>query len=118
YNSNHIIGFADDTTVVGLNGNNNDSAYREEVNQLIACTKFLEVHISDDLTWTTHATSLCQEGTAAPSLSMKDENSKPSPSHPHNILQGNNREHPDQQPHSLVWQLHSHHSQTRNHSRQ
>ncbi|KAI4883782.1 hypothetical protein NFI96_030485, partial [Prochilodus magdalenae] len=31
-------------------------------------TKFLRVHIADDLTWTTHTTLPCQEGTAAPSL--------------------------------------------------
>ncbi|KAI4886874.1 hypothetical protein NFI96_032363, partial [Prochilodus magdalenae] len=74
YNSNHIIRFADDTTVVGLISNDDGPAYKEEVNQLIAW-------------WT-------------------DEKSKPSPSHPHNVLQRSNREHPDQQPHSLVQQLH------------
>ncbi|KAI4902382.1 hypothetical protein NFI96_005631 [Prochilodus magdalenae] len=76
YNSNHIIRSADDTTVVGLISNDDESAYREE------------------------------EGTAAPSLPTKDEKSKPSPLHPHNILQRNSREHSDQQPHCLVWQLH------------
>lgn len=33
--SNHIIKFADDTTVVGLINDNDDSAYRDEVLQLI-----------------------------------------------------------------------------------
>ena len=35
YNSNHFIKFADCTTVVGLISDDNDSAYREEVHQLI-----------------------------------------------------------------------------------
>ncbi|KAI4897985.1 hypothetical protein NFI96_002273 [Prochilodus magdalenae] len=35
YSSNHIIRFADDTTVICLISND-DSAYREEVNQLVA----------------------------------------------------------------------------------
>ncbi|XP_055499383.1 brain mitochondrial carrier protein 1 isoform X1 [Leucoraja erinacea] len=35
HNSNHIIKFADDTTVVGLISHDDDSAYREEVQQLI-----------------------------------------------------------------------------------
>lgn len=34
YNSNHIIKFADDTTVVGLISNKDELAYRE-VNQLV-----------------------------------------------------------------------------------
>ncbi|XP_060799547.1 olfactory receptor 51I2-like [Neoarius graeffei] len=67
-NSNHINKFADDTTVVGLISNDDDSAYREEVHQLINCavesvksTKFLGVHITDDLTWTTNTTSLVKK---------------------------------------------------------
>lgn len=35
HNPNHIIKFADDTTVVGLISHDDDSAYREEVQQLI-----------------------------------------------------------------------------------
>ncbi|XP_062898275.1 cilia- and flagella-associated protein 299 isoform X2 [Mobula hypostoma] len=34
HSSNHIIKFADDTTVVGLISKNNESAYREEVQRL------------------------------------------------------------------------------------
>ena len=101
--SNHIIKFADDTTVVGLISSDDDSAYREEVLQLInwcdinnlhlnvnktkeitvdfrknckphtpltikgsavesvKSTKFLGVHITDDLTWTTNTTSLVKK---------------------------------------------------------
>ncbi|KAK1795727.1 hypothetical protein P4O66_001210 [Electrophorus voltai] len=93
-------GEADDTTVVGLISNDDDSAYKEEVNQLVVwCNNnnlslnvnktkeiifdfrrknmvhtpltihgtaielvrsimFLGVHITDDLTWTIHTTSL------------------------------------------------------------
>lgn len=103
FTSNHIIKFADDTTVVGLISDDDDSAYREEVHQLInwcdrnnlqlnvnktkeitvdfrkqhpthtpltingsavesvKSTKFLGVHITDDLTWTTNTTSLVKK---------------------------------------------------------
>ncbi|KAI4872923.1 hypothetical protein NFI96_005304 [Prochilodus magdalenae] len=93
--------FADDTTVVGLNSNDDDSAYREEVNQLVAwcassnlslnvdktkerkhavhtrltihgnivksvkSTRFLGVHIADDLTWTTNTTCLSKGHSSA-----------------------------------------------------
>lgn len=77
FTSNHIIKFADDTTVVGLISNDDDSVYREEVHQLInwcdknslllnenktkELTKSLGVHITDDLTWTTNTTSLVKK---------------------------------------------------------
>ncbi|KAI2646963.1 hypothetical protein H4Q32_030697 [Labeo rohita] len=96
FSSNHIIKFADDTTVVGLISNNDETHYREEVAQLVewcgannlslnvsktkevvmdfrrnsvdhppltidssavervSSTKFLGVHITEDLTWTTN----------------------------------------------------------------
>ncbi len=102
--SNHIIKFADDTTVVGLIRNNDEMHYREEVAQLpewcgannlslhvgktkevvmdfrrnsvdhppltidgstverVGSTKFLGVHITEDLTWTTNVTSLNKKG--------------------------------------------------------
>ncbi|KAI3376898.1 hypothetical protein L3Q82_000149 [Scortum barcoo] len=67
--TNHVVKFADDATVVG------DLAYREEVEQLIqpshapllinntavevvSSTKFLGVHITDDLTWSVNTASL------------------------------------------------------------
>ncbi|KAI3374190.1 hypothetical protein L3Q82_006052 [Scortum barcoo] len=101
--TNHIVKFADDTTVVGLIRDDNDLAYRprEEVEQLVRCcegnnlilnvddktkeiivdfrkiqpshapllinnsavevvssTKFLGVHITDDLTWSVNSASL------------------------------------------------------------
>ncbi len=101
FSSNHIIKFADDTTVVGLISNNDETHYREEVAQLaewcgannlslnvektkevvmdfrrrnsidhppltidsltverVSSTKFLGVHITEDLTWTTNTMSL------------------------------------------------------------
>lgn len=103
YNSNHIIKFADDTTVVGLISNDDDSAYRDEVHQFInwcdtnnlhlnvnktkeitvdfrrnhrshppltiygsvvesvESTKFLGVHITNDLSWSTNTTSLVKK---------------------------------------------------------
>ncbi|XP_040908606.1 NACHT, LRR and PYD domains-containing protein 12-like, partial [Toxotes jaculatrix] len=98
--TNHIVKFADDTTVVGLIRDDNDLAYREEVEQLVrwcegnnlilnvdktkeiivdfrkfqpshapllinnsavevvSSTKFLGVHITDDLTWSVNSASL------------------------------------------------------------
>ncbi len=104
FSSNHIIKFADDTTVVGLISNNDETHYREEVAQLaewcgannlslnvektkevvmdfrrrnstdhppltidsstverVSSTKFLGVHITEDLTWTTNTTSLSKK---------------------------------------------------------
>ncbi len=98
--ANHIIKFADNTTVVGLISNNDEIPYRKEVAQLaewccannlspnvgktkgilmdfrrnsvdhppltidsltverVSSTKFLGVHITEDLTWTTNTMSL------------------------------------------------------------
>ncbi len=104
FNSNHIIKFADDTTVVGLISNNDETHYREEVAQLaewcgannlslnasktkevvvdfrrtnsidhppltidsstverVSSTKFLGVHITEDLTWSTNTMSLSKK---------------------------------------------------------
>ncbi|KAI2644267.1 hypothetical protein H4Q32_026219 [Labeo rohita] len=69
FSSNHIIKFTDDTTVVGLISNNDETPYREEVAQLVECsavervssTKFLGVHITEDLTWTTNTMSLSKK---------------------------------------------------------
>ncbi|KAK1794318.1 hypothetical protein P4O66_011204, partial [Electrophorus voltai] len=56
---NHIIKFADDTTVVGLINKDNESAYREEVQELIVKNiKFLGVHIAENLTWTLNTSSI------------------------------------------------------------
>ncbi|KAI3366460.1 hypothetical protein L3Q82_000594 [Scortum barcoo] len=101
--TNHIVKFADDTTVVGLIRDDNDLAYREEVEQLVrwcegnnlilnadktkeiivdfrkiqpshapllinnsavevvSSTKFLGVHITDDLTWSVNSASLVKK---------------------------------------------------------
>ncbi len=104
FSSNHIIKFADDTTVVGLISNNDETHYREEVAQLaewcgannlslnvektnevvmdfrwrnstdhppltidsstverVSSTKFLGVHITEYLTWTTNTMSLSKK---------------------------------------------------------
>ncbi|KAL0202443.1 hypothetical protein M9458_000461, partial [Cirrhinus mrigala] len=101
--SNYIIKFADDTTVVGLISNNDETNYREEMAQLaewcgtnnlslnvsktkevvmdfrrnsvdhpplttnssaverVSSTRFLGVHITEDLTWTTNTMSLSKK---------------------------------------------------------
>ncbi|KAI2650871.1 putative RNA-directed DNA polymerase from transposon BS [Labeo rohita] len=103
FSSNHIIKFADDTTVVGLISNNDKTHYRVEVAPLaelcgtnnlslnvsktkevvmdfrrnsadhspltidnsaverVSSTKFLGVHITKDLTWTTNTMSLSKK---------------------------------------------------------
>ncbi|TWW76535.1 putative RNA-directed DNA polymerase from transposon BS [Takifugu flavidus] len=73
--SNTIIKFADDTTVIGLIKDNDESAYREEVDrgrqasihingaalERVSSFKFLGIHLSQDLTWTTNCSSLVKK---------------------------------------------------------
>ncbi|KAK3533991.1 hypothetical protein QTP86_000500 [Hemibagrus guttatus] len=103
HSSNHIVKFADDTTVVGLISKNNESVYREEVQRLTAwykannlslnvdktkemvvdfrraqsdhsplfidespveiikSTKFLGVHLVENLTWSLNTTSISKK---------------------------------------------------------
>ncbi|KAI5100825.1 immunoglobulin kappa variable 6-21 [Silurus meridionalis] len=103
HSSNHIIKYADDTTVVGLIRKNDESAYREEVQRLTAwcgannlslnvdktkemvvdfrraqsvqspliidgssveivkSTKFLGVHLADNLTWSLNTSSITKK---------------------------------------------------------
>ncbi|KAK3563536.1 hypothetical protein QTP86_030947, partial [Hemibagrus guttatus] len=72
HSSNHIIKFADVMTVVGLISKNDESAYREEVQQLtdwckanslssveiIKSTKFLGVHLVENFTWSLNTSSI------------------------------------------------------------
>ncbi|KAK1791630.1 hypothetical protein P4O66_013631, partial [Electrophorus voltai] len=64
HSSNHIIKFANDTTVVGLINKDNESAYREEVRELVSWLeivkniKLLGVHIAENLTWTLNTSSI------------------------------------------------------------
>ncbi|KAK3574123.1 hypothetical protein QTP86_003471 [Hemibagrus guttatus] len=50
HTSNHIIKFADDTTVLGLISKNDESAYREEVQQLTAWCKANNLSLNVDKT--------------------------------------------------------------------
>ncbi|KAK3548403.1 hypothetical protein QTP70_012646 [Hemibagrus guttatus] len=103
HSSNHIIKFADDTTMVGLISKNDKSAYKEEVQRLTAwckannlflnvekmkemvvdfrraqsdhspldvdgsnveivkSTKFLSVHLAEDLTWSLNTSSITKK---------------------------------------------------------
>ncbi|PWA21791.1 hypothetical protein CCH79_00018882, partial [Gambusia affinis] len=74
HGSNDIIKFADDTTVIGLI-RDDEAAYREEVDrgtlsyihikgtvvERVDTFKFLGVHISEDLTWTTSCSKLIKK---------------------------------------------------------
>ncbi|KAI2646812.1 hypothetical protein H4Q32_025568 [Labeo rohita] len=112
FSSNHIIKFADDTTVVGLISNSDETPCREEVAQLVewcgannlslnvsktkevvmdfrrnsvdhppltidssavervSSTKFLGVHITEDLIWTTNTMSLSKKANSAYTFSV------------------------------------------------
>ncbi|KAM9366640.1 uncharacterized protein plekho2 [Symphorus nematophorus] len=59
--SNLIIKFADDTTVVSLISNNNETLYREEMDQLRESEPPSSVHIYDNLTWTTNTSSVLKK---------------------------------------------------------
>ncbi|KAI4900272.1 hypothetical protein NFI96_023152 [Prochilodus magdalenae] len=78
HNTNHIVKFADDTPAVGLITKNNETAYREEVQPLTdwcrtnnlslnvdktkeMSTKFLCVHITDNLTWSLNSSSIAKK---------------------------------------------------------
>ncbi|KAK1786349.1 hypothetical protein P4O66_018038, partial [Electrophorus voltai] len=50
HSSNHIIKFADDTTVVGLINKDNESAYREEVRELVSWCKVNNLYLNVDKT--------------------------------------------------------------------
>ena len=50
HDSNHIIKYTDDTTVVGLTNKNDESSYREEVEQLITWCKVNHLSVNVDKT--------------------------------------------------------------------
>ncbi|KAK1802693.1 hypothetical protein P4O66_021191 [Electrophorus voltai] len=50
HRSNHIIKFTDDTTVVGLINKDNESAYREEVQELVSWCKVNNLYLNVDKT--------------------------------------------------------------------
>ncbi len=139
FSSNHIIKFADDTTVVGLISNNDETHYREEVAQLaewcgannlslnvektkevvmdfrrrnstdhppltidsstverVSSTKFLGVHITENLTWTTNTMSLSKKAQQRLHFLRRLKRASLPPTHPHHILQGHHWECADQ----------------------
>ncbi|KAK2908186.1 hypothetical protein Q8A73_009259 [Channa argus] len=149
HNSNLFIKFADDTTVVGLISNNDDTNYRSEVRRLarwcsdnnlslnvekmkesvvdyrraltqhapltinganverVSSTKFLGVHITEDLSWTNNTAALAKKITAASLLPPQTEKSQsPAPHYVH-FLQRHHREHSNELHHCVVWGLQS-----------
>ncbi len=148
FSSNHIIKFADDTTVVGLISNKDETHYREEVAQLaewcgvnnlslnvektkevvmdfrrrnstdhppltidsltverVSSTKFLGVHITEDLTWTTNTMSLSKKAQQRLHFLRRLKRASLPTTHPHHILQGHHWECADQLHHCLVREL-------------
>ncbi|KAI4903886.1 hypothetical protein NFI96_004962 [Prochilodus magdalenae] len=138
HSSNHIIKFAEDTTVEGLISKNDESAYRKEVQRLtdwcrtnnlslnvdktkemvvdfrrtrrdhsplhidgstveiVKSTKFLGVHLAEDLTWSLNTSTITKK---AQQLPAKAEEGTSPTSHPHHLLQWNHQEHPEQLDH-------------------
>ncbi len=137
HNSNRFIKFADDTTVVGLISNRDETNYRSEVSRLagwcsdnnlslnvektkeivvdfrrvhtqhapltingatverVSSTKFLGVHITEDLSWTNNTAALAkkaQQRLYFPPQTKKSQS--PGPHHVH-LLQRHHREHSD-----------------------
>ncbi|KAK3529628.1 hypothetical protein QTP70_032507 [Hemibagrus guttatus] len=69
HSSNHIIKFADDTTVVGLISKYNERAQSDHsqlnINgsnvEIVKSTKFLTVHLVEDLTWSLNTSSITKK---------------------------------------------------------
>ncbi|KAK3551887.1 hypothetical protein QTP70_031649, partial [Hemibagrus guttatus] len=61
HSSNHTVKFVDDTAVVGLIGNNDESAYREEEPLWRSSTKFLGVHLAENFSWSFNTTSITRK---------------------------------------------------------
>ncbi|KAK2886828.1 hypothetical protein Q8A73_020774 [Channa argus] len=144
-----LIKFVDDTTVVGLISNNDETNYRSELRRLAGCcsdinlsrnvektkeivvdyrraltqhtpltinganvervssTKFLGVHITEDLSWTDNTAALAKRITAASLLPPQTEKSQsPDPHHVH-LLQRHHREHSNKLHHCVpaaIWE--------------
>ncbi|KAI3352644.1 hypothetical protein L3Q82_019227 [Scortum barcoo] len=70
HSTNTIVKFADDTTIVGLILDNDETHCREEIQHLTQCTllsscvnniKFLGIHITSDLTWSMNTAHLVKK---------------------------------------------------------
>ncbi len=136
HNSNLFIKFADDTTVVGLISNRDETNYRSEVSCLagwcsdnnlslnvekkkeivvdfrrvhslhapltingatverVSSTKFLGVHITEDLSWTNNTAALAKKAQQHLYFLRKLREPEPQPDHVH-LLQRHQREHSD-----------------------
>ncbi len=118
HSSNVIVKFADDTTVIGLITDNDETAYRAEVSTL---TKWCQenhlsltidktpvervnrgVHITEDLTWSAHTDAVLMKS----HLPETAEEVWIEPQHPQIILHLHCGEHPDRLHHRLVWKQH------------
>ncbi|KAK3548655.1 hypothetical protein QTP70_016405, partial [Hemibagrus guttatus] len=116
HSSNHIVKFTDDTTVVGLISKNDESVYREEVQQhrvttlllidgspveIIKSTKFLGVHLAENFTWSLNTTSITKKAHQRLYFLRWLRKAHLPPPHPDHVLQRNHRKHPEQLHHCL-----------------
>ncbi|KAI3363758.1 hypothetical protein L3Q82_001370 [Scortum barcoo] len=118
----HRVKFADDTTILDLILDNDETHYREEIQHLtqwrtehapllihgeaverVNNIKFLGIHITFDLTWSMNTAHLVKKAQQRLFFLRKAETCWTLPSAPDKLLQGHNREHPLP---SLVGQLH------------
>ncbi|KAI3362593.1 hypothetical protein L3Q82_001681 [Scortum barcoo] len=128
HSTNTIVKFADDTTIVGLISDNDETHYREEIqhltqwcsnnNLVLNTSKTKEVIVDYRRSRRTeHAPLLIhdlvhehsspgKEGSTKTLLPQEAETCWTLPSAPDKLLQGHNREHPLPQCSSVVWQLH------------
>ena len=146
HHTNSLIKFADDTTVVGLITNCDESAFRKEISELalwchdnnlslnvsktntlivdfrkqssehapihingtaverVTSFKFLGVHITENLSWTTNTTLVKKALTASllPKVAEEILHVSPGPLH---ILPLHHREHPGRLQHGLVREI-------------
>ncbi len=71
----------------------------------VGSIKFLGVHITEDLTWTTNTISLSKKAQQRLHFLRRLKKSKSPSTHPHHFLQGNHWERADQLHHCLVREL-------------
>lgn len=127
HTSNEIIKYADDTSVVGLIKDEDEAAYRMEVEWLttwcrshslllnVSKTKemvidfrkhsieFLGVHMAEDLSFTTNTVAITKKAQQILHLLRKLRRVDLPTVYLSHLLQGHSGEHPHPQSHLLVW---------------
>ncbi|KAI4891147.1 hypothetical protein NFI96_023786, partial [Prochilodus magdalenae] len=120
HTSNTIFKFADDTTILGLITDGDETAYRDEVSALklqkgghtplyidgteverVSSVRFLGVHLTDDLSWSLHTNKVVRSARQCLFFLRRLRKF----GLPHQLLQMHHREHPHGLHHRLLRQL-------------